>query len=239
MSSVGEATTRRSQNHCNLLQLHVAAADGWKAHANMTCSMKTVPSAYRHFLARIFIAAIASLTLLVAGKPARAESTTPVSAADADLEKRVKAAYLFKFADYVEWPKESFPAAESPFTIAVLDDGQFAASLAQVTSGRTVGGRRIEVRLVKPGEALTGVQALFIDHSTLTQLGQSVERMRPKSLLIVTDAPNALAQGSVINFQIIDGKVRFEVALDNASRRGLKLSSRLLAVAQSVRGMGS
>ena len=96
--------------------------------------------------------ACACIALLVASGAGAADD-------EANLEQRVKAAFLYQFAGYVEWPPAAFPEAGSPVTIAVLGAEQLAAELAQVTTGRTVGGRPVSVKRVKPGESLLRPEA--------------------------------------------------------------------------------
>jgi hypothetical protein len=153
----------------------------------------------------------------------------------ASLEQRVKAAFLYQFASYVEWPALSFAQPDTPVTIAVMGAEQLAAELKQLSAGRTVGGRKVEVRQVRPGDTLAGINILFIGSAENARLAQVVQTAKSRPMLIVTEADGALTQGSMINFVIVDRRVRFEVALDSVERSGLKLSSRLLAVAQQVR----
>jgi hypothetical protein len=150
------------------------------------------------------------------------------------LETRVKAAFLYKFAGYVEWPAGTLNRRDSPIVFGVVGADELAAELTQLTDGRNVEGHPVSVRRVRDGAGLGGVHVLFIGRSesgTFAQLARSV----PKGTLLVTEAEGALEHGSVINFVVSDGRVRFEVALDAAERRGLRLSSRMLAVASAVR----
>jgi hypothetical protein len=159
-----------------------------------------------------------------------------VQAADADvdstLEQRVKAAFLYQFAAYVEWPPNTFAQPGTPITIAVLGADAVAEELGQVVTGRTVGGRSVVVKRVKQGESLAGVHILFVGKSEGARLNQLPQA---RAVLTVTEMDGALAHGSMINFVLVDRRVRFEVALDSVEKNGLKLSSRLLAVAQQVR----
>lgn len=151
------------------------------------------------------------------------------------LEHRVKAAFLYQFAGYVDWPSNSFERADTPVTIAVVGAEPLAAELSLVTIGRAIGGRRVTVRRVKAGDSLAGVHILFIGRAESAWLSQLASRAHPRAILTVTESEGALAQGSMINFIIVDRRVRFEVALDSVERSGLRLSSRLLAVAEQVR----
>ncbi|HET9404824.1 MAG TPA: YfiR family protein [Burkholderiales bacterium] len=153
----------------------------------------------------------------------------------ATLEHRIKAAYLYQFAGYVEWPPDSFAQPDTPVTIAVLGAESLAAELNQVVTGRTVGGRTVVVKRVKAGEPLAGVHILFIGRAERARLVPLAQASQSRAILTVTESDGALAQGSMINFVLVDRRVRFEVALDPVEKSGLKLSSRLLAVAQQVR----
>lgn len=153
----------------------------------------------------------------------------------ASLEQRVKAAFLYQFAGYVEWPPNAFAHADSPVTIAVMGADPVAAELKQLAASRIVAGRKVTVKPVKAGEPLTGVHILFIGGAESARVGQVVHAAKPRPMLTVTEADGALNQGSMINFVIVDRRVRFEVALDSVEKNGLRLSSRLLAVAQQVK----
>src|SRR5258706_15391389 len=107
---------------------------------------------------------------------------------------------------------------------------RLAAELSQVVTGRTVGGRALAVKRVRPGESLAGVHILFVGKGENSQLGQLAQGAKPRPILTVTESEGALGQGSMINFVLVDRRVRFEIALDSAEKSGLKLSSRLLAV---------
>lgn len=151
------------------------------------------------------------------------------------LEQRVKAAFLYKFAGYVDWPAASFARPDTPLTIGVLGADAVANELAQAVAGRKHNERPIVVKRLKPGESLEGIHILFVGREA-AGLRQVAQAAQSRSVLMVTESEGALAQGSVINFVVSDRKVRFDISLDSAEKSGLRLSSRLLAVAQQVRG---
>lgn len=161
----------------------------------------------------------------------------PAYAAEAaeDLEQSVKAAFLYKFASFVEWPAPALPQPDTPITIAIAGSETIVAELSQMVVGRTAQGHPITVRPIRPGDTLAGVHILFVGGSESSRLGQWAQAAQTHSTLLVTDADSALTRGSVINFVLAERRVRFEISLDAAERSGLKLSSRLLAVAQQVR----
>ena len=153
----------------------------------------------------------------------------------AALERRVKAAYMFKFASYVEWPEGTFAQPAAPVTIVVFGDDDLAAELGQITAGRTVEGRPLRIRKTRDPDGIGDAHMLFVGRAEIARLPQLVRQTRQRPMVILTDAPGTLTQGSVINFMLVEQRVKFEISLEEAERRGLKLSSRLLAVAQSVR----
>lgn len=189
------------------------------------------PGSGRQF--RVAWLACAAFVAWAAGWPAWAAQADEDAAT---LEDRVKAAYLYKFAGYVEWPAKSFVRPDTPVTIAVIGSDPLVLELNQAVVGRTVNDRPIAVKRLKAGESLAGVHVLFIGKAESGRLNQLAQTAQSRSILTVTDSEGALAQGSVINFVVADRRVRFEVALDSAEKSGLRLSSRLLAVAQQVRG---
>jgi hypothetical protein len=150
------------------------------------------------------------------------------------LEQRVKAAFLYQFAGYVEWPPAAFAQPDTPVTIATFGADSVAAALAQVAAGRSVGGRTIVVRRLRAGESLAGIHILFFGKAETARLDE-IARAAPHPILTVTESEGALAHGSMVNFVIDDRRVRFEIALDTVENNGLKMSSRLLSVARDVR----
>lgn len=160
------------------------------------------------------------------------------AASDADtstLERTVKAAYLYKFLSYVEWPPSSFPLPDSPYVIAVADDDAVASELVALTKGRTSNNRPITVKRLNFGDSLAGIHLLFIGRQETARQAQWLRQTAKRAVLTVTDSDLGIADGATINFRQIDGRVRFEVSLGAAERNDLKLSSRLLAVAINIR----
>ena len=149
-------------------------------------------------------------------------------------ETQVKAAFLYKFGGFVEWPGRAFAQAESAFAIGVVGADAVAAELQQLVSGRTVQGRPIAVHKLKRGDSLAGLHLLFVGQPEAGRLADILGSAKGQPLLVVTDSEDALARGSMINFITVDDKVRFDVALPQAERGQLKISSRLLAVARKV-----
>ena len=143
----------------------------------------------------------------------------------------VKAAYLFRFAQYVEWPEAT---SDAPFIIAVSGADDVAAHLERLLPGMNVNGRRAEVRRVTRVQDLEGVHILFIGANTFGRTRALRTRAIEKPILIVTESEDGIDGGAVINFIEVDRKLRFEISLNAADRSGLRINSALLSVAARV-----
>lgn len=157
--------------------------------------------------------------------------------AQADLqapEYRIKAAFLYKFGGYVEWPPSAFPTPTSALTIGVLGADLLATELQTLVDQRTIGGRPVVVRVLQPGDSLDGVHVVFVGATGEDALADVLAATEGHAVLTVTESDAGLDSGSAINFLVLDGKIRFDVALEPVEARHLKISSRLLAVARRV-----
>lgn len=147
-------------------------------------------------------------------------------------ERRVKAAFLYKFLGYAEFPAVSFDSAGAPLVIGVVGADDMAAELTRVVAGRSVNGRPIVVRALREQDLAQPAHLLFVAGA---DEARSARLLRASAaLLTVTECDGGLAAGSVINFTIVDERVRFDVSLDAAEKKNVKLSSRLLVVANRV-----
>jgi hypothetical protein len=150
-------------------------------------------------------------------------------------EYGIKAAFLYKFLSYVEWRAGTFAQPTSAIVIGVVGASDIADSLRTITTGRTAGDRPVEVRRLRAGDALDDVHMLFVGRAEASRVAQLAPVARARGMLLVTDFEGGLDEGSAINLLVLQNRVRFEVSLDAAEKSGLKLSSRMLAVASSVR----
>ena len=154
-------------------------------------------------------------------------------APDAD---QVKAAYLHKFAGYVDWPAAVFANASAPFVYGVVGSERIYAELARLVAGRTVQGRSIEVRRLTRTDEVANLHVLFVGKESGASVVPVLAAYKGRPVLTVTELPIGLDAGAVLNFVEGDNRVRFEAAPAAADQVGLKLSSRLLAVAERVAG---
>lgn len=161
--------------------------------------------------------------------PVRAQSAF----AEAPSARRVKAAFLYKFLGYADFPDSAFVDAAAPLVIGVVGADTLAVELARIVAGRSIGNRGIEVREMRETDLPARVHLLFVGGNDPVRTAR-VLRLAGGALLVVTECDNGLQLGSVINFRTVDERVRFDVSLDAAERNGIKLSSRLLTVANRV-----
>jgi hypothetical protein len=172
------------------------------------------------------LVAAASLFALAMPTPRHAQQQPAYSSDE------VKAAFLYHFGTYVSWPTPA--AANDPITIAVLGAAPVAKQLAAYLPGRTIAGRRVEVRPIERIEDVSTDEMLFIGSEFNARLSQLISTLGNRPVLVVTDAADGLAEGAMVNFQLVDQRVRFEISLRKAEDSGLMLSSRLLSAALRV-----
>jgi hypothetical protein len=176
------------------------------------------------------VAVVASFAAPAAAQeaPDRADGRAATAAFSED---EVKAAFLYNFGNYVQWPVAG--RASDTIDIAVLGAPAIAAELEQFVQGRTIQGMPVRVRRIRATNELAGDEVLFIGADENWRLAQLVDSVSTPTL-IVTDAPDGLADGAMINFRVVDRRVRFEISVPRAQDAGLMLSSRLLSAALRV-----
>ena len=150
-------------------------------------------------------------------------------------EPTIKAAYLFKFAAYIEWAPSAFETPADPLVIAVTDADEVVAELARIAIGRSVAGRPVVVRRVAEGESLRGVDLLFVGHET-ARPAAIIRAAQQQGAIAVTETEHGLEQGAAINLVTTGEHIGFEVSLDAVGRTGHRISSRMLGVARRVVG---
>jgi hypothetical protein len=169
--------------------------------------------------------ALGAVVALGLGRPALAESYS---------EDSVKAAFIYRFAGYVEWPR----AIESgqTFNIAVVGSNDIVLRLQTLVVDRTLHNRPIKVRKVSSVRDAAGAHILYVGPEHRGDLRSQLSQLGSRETLIVTDEEHGLDAGGTINFLMVDHRVRFEVSLESARRAELTVSSELLSVAARVQG---
>jgi len=151
-------------------------------------------------------------------------------------EYQVKAAYLFNFAKFVEWPTGAFRSPNSPLVICVLGLNPFGSDLEGSIAGKTVGGHRLQISNLPHGLDASSCQIVFIASSERGQMRQILQNLTGASVLTVGDTSGFTDDGGMINFVLEGERVRFEANVDAAEHAHLRLSARLLTVAKLVVG---
>lgn len=149
-------------------------------------------------------------------------------------EYEVKAAFLFNFAKFVEWPPRVFPEASSPIIFGILGEDPFDGPVMTKIGQETIKGRSIKIEHYKAGDDFAGCHLLFISRSAAGQVKDVLERAKGRSLLTVSEIEDFMTEGGMINFVLVDRSVRFDINAKAIQTAGLKVSSKLLAVARSV-----
>jgi len=176
----------------------------------------------------------AARVMAMAGLLFAASLATTHAAADSVSEDSVKAAFLYRFTDYVEWPAPALQGTQ--FTIAVLDDPGVAADLEHIVAGHQVKGRTAQVKLIHRAKEAAAAQMVFLGSGDADAHRRFIAGLTGQPVLIVTDEDQGLEKGSTVNFMLVDHKLRFEISLTAAARSGLRISSELLSVAARVEG---
>ena len=162
-------------------------------------------------------------------------ATAFAQAAEGKISKeyQLKAAFLYNFTKFVEWPRARFPNETSPVVIGVLGRNPFDAELANVVNGRTLNGHPIVVRLVATAEEVRQVHLLFVPAGEESRLPANA--WQNSSIVSVGESDAFADLGGTITFMQQDDKLRFAINVATAERDGLKLSAQLLKLAASVR----
>ncbi|HEX5284004.1 MAG TPA: YfiR family protein [Bryocella sp.] len=156
-----------------------------------------------------------------------------VSAAAQPSQSDVEAVYLFDFGKFVRWPEG---VDQGPLRICIAGSDSFATALQKTVTNETIGNRPLTVRLLMhPGDE-ADCAILFIEATEHAHLDELLQAVATRPTLTVSDAPDFLNHGGMIQFQLVEKRVRFSVSLNAVNRAHLAMSSELLKVALSVKG---
>ncbi|WP_344807393.1 YfiR family protein [Allohahella marinimesophila] len=154
---------------------------------------------------------------------------------DGAPEYRIKAAMVFKFLSYTQWPDSAFESAESPFRIWVLGSSPISDELEAIIRGRLVNTRPVSLYEAETAADVTRPHVVFVSRDAERYLAGLSRITRRQPILIVTERDGGFEKSSTINLRLVEGRIGFDVSLPHAGETGLKLSSRLLSVASSVK----
>lgn len=149
-------------------------------------------------------------------------------------EYAVKAAFLYNFAKFVEWPAEAFEGPQAAVTFCILGEDPFAGELERVIAGKMVRGRPVAIRYFPRPEGLERCRILFVSSSERDRFGEILVAVR-RGILTVGEDERFARAGGIINFTLRNSRIRFQIDQGAAARAGLAISSRLLELAEEVR----
>ncbi len=144
-------------------------------------------------------------------------------------EYQLKAAFLYQFTKFIQWPAERFADEKSPIVIAVLGRNPLGDELDKLVKGRTVNGRAIDVRLIASVAELPSAHIVFVCAGEESRLNATI--FGEPGVLTVGESADFAARGGIIMFTLVDEKVRFEINQASGEKAGLKLSGQLLKLA--------
>jgi hypothetical protein len=148
----------------------------------------------------------------------------------------VKAAFLFHFAQFVDWPPETYKESTSPLTYCTAGGDPFEGGLDASLKGKTIGGRPVRVLHFKEAGESQGCQILFLGIADKKLVSATLAKLNGSPVLTVGESVNFTKGGGMIGFLLEDNKVRFEINLEATEHAKLKISARLLALAKTVMG---
>ena len=147
-------------------------------------------------------------------------------------EYQIKAAFIYNFARFVEWPTQAFSDATSPMVIGVLGENVFGDNLRQAIDGKTIKGHPLQFKQFDSAAVVTNCHVLFISTSEKSRYSKIVDQFKGASVLTISEGDAGfISDGGMINLRIVEDKVRFEINNDAAKKSGLIISSKLLSLA--------
>lgn len=183
-------------------------------------------------LGKVFAATLLAILASSSAPLARAQASPP-------NEYQVKAAFLFNFAKFIDWPASSFASPQSAFSICILGKDPFGRSIDDALQGKSIGDHAVAVLRVKDISEARHCQIAFAGVLESRNIAGILDGLRGTNILLVGEAGGFAASGGTIQFTLEENHVRFLINVDAADRAGLKFSSKLLALAKIVHGVSS
>jgi len=179
---------------------------------------------FSHTIRRLAICA--TLVLLAA--------TPGLVQAEVTKEYQVKAAFLYNFTKFVEWPPARFADAQRPIVIGIVGRNPFGDELAKITGGRKINGRDIVIRLVASEAEVLSADLIFVSVGEEEHLPDLTGTLQQAGILTVGESPRFAAAGGMITFVLERDKIRFQINQAASEQAGLKINAQLLKLAITV-----
>jgi hypothetical protein len=149
-------------------------------------------------------------------------------------DSQVKAAYLYGFAKFVEWPAQKFASPSTPILFCVASDPSFESELNRIVKGKAISGRTLSVISAEESEQARNCHVLFLNSMHSRQTRHLLEAVRGAGVLTVGETDDFAQEGGMIRFILKDERVQFEVNHKAANQEGVLISARLLSVAKKI-----
>lgn len=146
----------------------------------------------------------------------------------------IKAAFVYSFCKFVEWPDGSFSESSSPIVVGVYRDSEFADVLEKAVKGKTAGNRKLVVKRFNKITEITRIHILFISSPSKGQLSEILEKTKDQNTLTIGESNGFANQGCIIDFVEQNNKVSFEINVGASEKAKLKISSKLLKLAKII-----
>lgn len=156
---------------------------------------------------------------------------TGILRAEVSKEYQLKAAFLYNFAKFVEWPARTFATPETPLVIGVFRSNPFGGELEKAVKGRKINGHPIVVTLVPSAAAAKQTQILFVEASQDGKLAELKGALQGAPVLTVGESGSFAKQGGMITFTQQNNSLRFSIDNGAAQKAGMKISSQLQKLA--------
>lgn len=149
----------------------------------------------------------------------------------------IKAAYIYNFAMFVEWPADAFVRPDSPFVIGIIGTDRFGSALDEIVRDKRLNNRRFVVKRLQNSQDAAECHILFVHSGEVAKIVDIVDQLRRSPVLLVGDTPEFTRGGGMINFAVVDNKIRCEISVSAAKRARLAISSKLLSLARVIDGV--
>lgn len=149
-------------------------------------------------------------------------------------EYRVKAVFLYNFTQFVEWPPASFQGSDDPFVVGILGEDPFGEYLEEVVEGEQTNGRPLSIRRFDTEKDVSDCHVLFVNLADPDQTASILENLKGQSILTIGEQDGFLESGGMVRFISVNSKIHFQINPDASSAADLKISSKLLRVADIV-----
>jgi len=159
-------------------------------------------------------------------------SASPVAMAEVGREYQVKAAFVFNFAQFVQWPGKAFSSDDAAFVIATVGADPFEGALEKAVAGKTISGHPVIVKHFATSDQIGDCHLLFVPAGEDANLSAVFRRIGERPVLTVGESEAFPRTGGCIRFYIEEGKVRFEINPDAATKANLKISAKLMSLAR-------